>query len=266
MKKIAVLTDLSGLGRCSLAAALPVLSVMGHECVAVPTAVLSAQTAFEGGFCRDMTQDIPLFSDSFDKIGVGFDAILSGFMTCEEQVRKVAAFVDRFKKVGTLFVCDPVMGDDGELYKMFDRGIVDAMRGLCELSDVITPNLTELCLLADVPYGDMSDQAIVSAANSLGEGKTVVVTGVLRGDDTCVFVVEGDKYALLRSKYIGGSFSGTGDLFSAALCGGIMRGESAKDAADTARQFIFKAVCDTAASEDDRKYGINFQKYLKILV
>ena len=44
--KVAAVQDLSGLGRCSLSVVLPVLSVMGAQCCPLPTAVLSAHTAF----------------------------------------------------------------------------------------------------------------------------------------------------------------------------------------------------------------------------
>ena len=46
-KKVLCIHDLSGVGRCSLAVILPVLSVMGIQPVALPTVVLSTHT---GGF------------------------------------------------------------------------------------------------------------------------------------------------------------------------------------------------------------------------
>ena len=46
-KKVLCIHDLSGVGRCSLAVILPVLSVMGVQPVALPTVVLSTHT---GGF------------------------------------------------------------------------------------------------------------------------------------------------------------------------------------------------------------------------
>ena len=45
-KKIAVINDLSGYGRCSLTVAIPVLSAMGIQCCPVPTAILSNHTEF----------------------------------------------------------------------------------------------------------------------------------------------------------------------------------------------------------------------------
>lgn len=55
MKKIAVINDLSGFGKCSLTAAIPVISALGLECCPMPTAVLSNQTGFESFYCDDFT-------------------------------------------------------------------------------------------------------------------------------------------------------------------------------------------------------------------
>ena len=56
MKKIAVINDLSGIGKCSLTAALPVISVMGVQACPLPTAILSAQTGFETFYYDDYTE------------------------------------------------------------------------------------------------------------------------------------------------------------------------------------------------------------------
>ena len=59
MKKIAVINDLSGMGKCSLTAAIPVISVMGVQACPLPTAILSAQTGFETYYYNDYTEEIP---------------------------------------------------------------------------------------------------------------------------------------------------------------------------------------------------------------
>ena len=46
MKKAAVIHDLSGFGKCSLTAAIPVLSALGVQCCPVATAVLTGQTGY----------------------------------------------------------------------------------------------------------------------------------------------------------------------------------------------------------------------------
>ena len=54
-KKVAVINDLSGFGRCSLTAAIPVFSVMGVQPCPLPTAVLTNQTGYPQFFCDDYT-------------------------------------------------------------------------------------------------------------------------------------------------------------------------------------------------------------------
>ena len=43
MKKVAVFNDLSGFGKCSLTAAIPVVSAMGVQCCPMASAVLTGQ-------------------------------------------------------------------------------------------------------------------------------------------------------------------------------------------------------------------------------
>ena len=61
MKKIAVIQDLPGLGKCSLTAAIPVISVMGVQAVPLPTAVLSNQTGYPSYYCHDRMGETEVF-------------------------------------------------------------------------------------------------------------------------------------------------------------------------------------------------------------
>ncbi len=45
-KKIAVINDISGFGRCSVAVSLPVISYLGIQCCPVPTSIFSNHTGF----------------------------------------------------------------------------------------------------------------------------------------------------------------------------------------------------------------------------
>ena len=152
MKKIALINDISGFGKCSLTAAIPVISVMGMQACPLPTAVLTSQTGFEDYYCDDYTDKIDIFTAYWKKIGVSFDGICSGYLANYRQIEKVLGFLAEFKKEGTFFLADPVMGDQGELFKSFDHRLVEEMRLLVKNADAITPNLTELCLLADVDF------------------------------------------------------------------------------------------------------------------
>ena len=57
-KRVLAVHDISGVGRCSLTVALPIISAAGVECSVLPTAVLSTHTGgFTGYTCRDLTED-----------------------------------------------------------------------------------------------------------------------------------------------------------------------------------------------------------------
>ena len=75
MKKIAVIHDLSGLGKCSLTAAIPVISVMGVQACPLPTAILSNQTGYGSYFWDDYTDRMELIMDEWKKTGFTPDGV-----------------------------------------------------------------------------------------------------------------------------------------------------------------------------------------------
>ena len=132
------------------------LSAMGVQCVPVPTALLSTHTGgFSGMYFRETDEEIPRIADHFDEIGLRFDAVYTGFLGSERQADIIADFIRRFGesdgKGGTPTVLvDPVLGDDGELYHTCTPALTAAMTRLCAAADVITPNITEACLMCGI--------------------------------------------------------------------------------------------------------------------
>ena len=112
MKKIAVLNDLSGLGKCSLTAAIPVISVMGIQACPLPTAVLSCQTGFPSYFCDDYTDRMDKFMDEWKNLDFQPDGIYTGFLADAAQADKVVSFIEQFGGENVKILVDPVMGDD----------------------------------------------------------------------------------------------------------------------------------------------------------
>ena len=149
MKKIAVINDLSGFGKCSLTAAIPIISVLKAQCCPITTAVLSNQTGYDDYFCKDLTDELPAVIDKIKKLNPTFDGILTGFISNPKQGKIIADFIDYFKKDGTLVVVDPVMADDGAVYDCYTDECVSAIKSIAKKADIITPNLTELCILCD---------------------------------------------------------------------------------------------------------------------
>ncbi len=150
MRKIAVVNDISGMGRCSLTAAIPVLSVLGLECCPLPTAVLSNQTGYDSFFCADFTEQMEAYIAEWRKRRINFDGILTGYLASARQADTILSFLEEFKTENTLYVCDPVMADDGRVYDTYDDALCGKIKMLAGKADVITPNLTELCILTGV--------------------------------------------------------------------------------------------------------------------
>lgn len=114
IKRAAAIHDISGLGRCSLTMALPILSVLGTQCCPVPTAVLSSQTdGYRDYTFTDLTEALPDYIAHWKKNGEQFDAIYTGFLGSAKQIDIVADFIDTFRSPQTLVLVDPVMGDNG---------------------------------------------------------------------------------------------------------------------------------------------------------
>lgn len=267
MKKIAVINDLSGFGKCSLTAAIPVISALGLECCPMPTAVLSNQTGSESFYCDDFTDKMDFFTSEWKKLGVRFDGILTGFIASHRQAEKIFRFLDEFQNDDTVFFCDPVMADDGQIYDIYDKAMCDAVTRLAKRADIISPNLTELCVLTGESYEVLSSSDpddIAKAASSLLNDtlSTVIVTGIKKDDTVLNVVADKSGFKTVSSKKYGGSFSGTGDLFAAAVAGLTVKGEAPLCATEKAVEFLEGAIRDSYEENTDRNFGVNFEKYL----
>ena len=181
MKRIATIQDLSCVGKCSLGIAMPILSAMGIECAALPTAVLSAHTAFDGFVCTDLTAQLAPIAAHWKALGLRFDALYTGYLASPAQVAFVEAFFDSFGRADTLVFVDPVMADQGRLYAGFDAGFPEKMRRLCARADIVTPNVTEACLLTGMEYRELHEESylreLLEGLISFGP-RTAIITAV----------------------------------------------------------------------------------------
>ena len=117
--RAAVINDLSGLGRCSLTADIAVLAAMGIEACPLPTAVLTAQTGYEGYHSVSLASHMEAYRRHWNALGITFAGILSGYLASPEAAYQTAEFVDTFHHTGVTYLCDPVLGDQGRVYKGF---------------------------------------------------------------------------------------------------------------------------------------------------
>ena len=272
-KRVAAIHDLSCFGRCATTVILPALSAMGVQVIPVPTALLSSHTGgFTDMYFKDLSADMNSISDHFERLGLKFDAIYTGFLGSEEQIDIVLDFINKFSTDETLVFVDPVMGDDGVLYSTYNDELCRRMRELCSVADIITPNLTEACFLSDVAYRDTSDMTkdeVLEFADSLRSALSeitsakVVITGVPHDKNmvgTCWRTEVGGE--LYSDKCIGKSYPGTGDLFASVLLGAMLHGDDESEAIRFASDFITRVMEYTARFDTPEREGVAFEGFL----
>lgn len=271
MKRVAVIQDISGLGRCSLAAALPVLSVMGLQACPVPTAVYTNQTGYSRFAALDCAPLLGEFPAMWAAHGVQLDGIYTGFMSSKEQLAAAQAIIDRFRTPETLVLVDPVMGDQGSRYPGFDDETCRAIAEFAGQADVITPNVTEACILAGVDYceflshDEAAQRELLKNICELLPQQQVVVTGWHCGEEICNAAWDKGVFTVYASPALGGSWSGTGDLFAAALCGGLVLGDFLDVTIRRALSFLEASLRDAAALRVPPEDGIPFENHLLFL-
>ena len=277
-KRILSIQDISCVGQCSLTVALPIISAAGIETSILPSAVLSTHTAgdFKGFTFRDLTEDLPAINAHWNKIGIKFDAIYTGYIGSKEQIDYILNIISSTLKDGAPFICDPAMGDNGKLYVGFDRDFASYMAKLCAKADIILPNLTEAAYLLGEEcklsgYDKDYVEGIVRRLAKLG-AKVVILTGVSFNEKElgiCVYDSTLDQTTYYIHEKIGQSFHGTGDVFSSSFVGAVLNGKSYLEAAKIAADFTKQSIALTIDDKDEHWYGVEFEKaipqYLKLL-
>ena len=272
MKRIVTLQDISCVGRCSLTVALPIISAMGVECGILPTAVLSTHTMFKTFTCKDLSDQIEPISAAWQQEGIEFDGIYTGYLASADQCRQVCRFFDKFrKKAGqessgesNVIIVDPAMADNGKLYAAFDDAFPAQMAKVCARADIILPNITEASLLTGLPYRTEYDecyiQELLDGLLKLG-CRTAVITGVSYDPEKLGVVYrdqDGNGFSFFTRR-CAQSYHGTGDIFSSAFTGGLMRGLSMGDALALAADYVVECIEATAGSAAPRWYGAEFE-------
>lgn len=270
VRRIAAIHDLSGIGRTSLMAVIPILSTMGFNVCPLPTAILSNHSQYPDFSFLDLTEEMPRIIDQWEKLGVTFDAIYTGYMGSPRQIEIVCGFIERFRTADTLVVVDPVLGDNGHLYSKMTQEMVEEMRRLACRADVLTPNLTEAFALLDRPYKtDCTTEELKDLIAELSEmgPDTVIITGVpVPGQSGLTSVIARSKSDLRSWKvtcpYLPAHYPGTGDSFTSVITGSLLQGDSLPIALDRAAQFILQGIRSTFGYRMDNRDGILLERVL----
>lgn len=273
------------MGKCSLTAAIPVISVMGIQACPLPTAVLSAQTGFPSYYCDDYTDRMDAIMEEWKKMDFYPDGIYTGFLADARQADKAVEFIEQFAKEDTKILIDPVMGDNGEEYPIYTEALCEKMRFLVRRATVITPNLTEALLLlygaqrAHVLWKELSlmdEERLLKFTESTGKELSkefdteVVITGIdlparENHQEIGNLICQDGNTTWVTAAKEGGSYSGTGDLFASVLSAGMVKGMDTVDSVRKAVKFLSKGIHDAVLEGTDRNEGICFERYLSEL-
>lgn len=269
-KKILTIQDISCVGQCSLTVALPILSACGLETCILPSAVLSTHTAGFSGFTfRDLTDDMPEIQAHWQKENIKFKAIYTGYLGSVKQVGYVQHILDTMGTDDCVRIVDPAMADNGKLYSIFNDEYVAAMRGLCKSADILVPNITEACFLADMEYRETYDESyikeLLAKLATLG-AKTIVLTGVgYTPDKTGVIVYEEGAIRYYEHDKVSKGCHGTGDIYASAFTGSLMNDKDIFEAAKIAADYTVKCIINTQG-DADHWYGAKFETALRDLM
>ena len=289
MKRVLTVQDISCVGKCSLTAAIPVISAMGIEVCPLPTAILSNHTAFSSFSFLDLTDKIPEIINEWKKQGFHFDAIYTGYLGSIKQIDLVHKILDEFAQNDTLVVIDPCMADNGKLYTGFSQDFVQQMAKLCGRANVILPNMTEACFLVNQDYDifthtNESITKLMEKLLSLGANH-VVLKGVDFSSDKIGVAYYSQKNNNDSRNLIGKSmiensiddmkiyfhhrydenFHGTGDLFASVVTGALVLKKELKEAVEIACDFIQESIECTLSNPNYNWYGVEFESALRNL-
>lgn len=298
MKKVAVINDISGFGKCSLTAAIPVLSVLGIQACPVPTAVLTAQSGYLYYHMTDMSDMMSRYQEDWNKLGKRMDGFYSGFLSSDRQYEQILDLYESLKKSDSQFLVDPVMGDHGKKYGIYTDRLRDGMKELLSVATITTPNLTEACLLTGMDfdkvtnYSDKTDfyKAVEEVAwkvaklkENSSKGKSddnqineqskainrleVVITGARFTEDNRQHIANvcfdrNGTGSVYEQEDLGRSYSGTGDLLASCICGYLLKDKSLQEAIEHTSGFLWNSIKEAIEEDIPSNEGVPFENHL----
>lgn len=265
-KKIALINDLSGFGRCSITAQLPIISHMRVQCCPIPTSIFSNHTGYPSFYYEDFTEQMVPYIEEWKKLNLTFDGICSGFLGSARQIEIVRSFFKYFKSEDTIIILDPVMGDHGKPYSTYTEDLCMMMKELVPYADIITPNLTEACILTDTLYKEhwklRELQVLAKKLEEKGSQK-IVITGIPQGTYVANYCYEtGKEPSIIKTHKVGTSRCGTGDIFTSIVAADAVNGTEFYDSVKKASLFVKKCILRSIEMDIPLTDGVCFEELL----
>lgn len=225
------------------------LETRGHEVLLLPTQLLSGTYDLGKPAQMDTTDYLLKTLARWEEQSISWDCVMIGGVTGLKQARALSDIADRSHARGAPVLLDPILGDGGRVYAGVTEEQTQAFRLLLQHVDVLTPNLTEACLLADVPCDRIrtdthAQESLAEQLSSAGKRSMVMTSATLKGGRDGVLGVDarsGERFAFSFLR-VPGRHLATGDLFSALLVDGILAGHSLQVAAKSASEEVGLAV------------------------
>lgn len=267
-KRVAAIHDLSVFGRCSLSVIAPIISALGVQLLPIPTVLMSTHT---GGFsniqfsnCNDF---VARTADHLKECNAEIDCIYSGYIADKTAFDGVYVFFENFPNAKRII--DPVLGDHGRLYSALSEEIIEYMRTLIKHADIITPNITEVCLLLNCPFQDTYSKAsikeLIIKLSEITTADTVITGVTVDSIGKCNVIKSKESVLLVPCFYKHQSYEGTGDAFASVVTGCVISEKDLAYSVICASKFIEKCIDLTYDSGEPIRDGIFIEPALPFL-
>lgn len=269
-KKIVTIQDISCYGQCSITVALPILSACGYETAILPTSILSTHTSGFNGFeYKDMDEELDRFLKHWDREGLGFDAIYTGYLGSVSLMDFTIRAIKQLKKENSLVIVDPAMGDKGKLYPAFNEEYALKMREFIKEADIILPNITEAAFMSGFPYQDKYDkeyiEKLLKGLSKYTSAKIILTDVSFQKNATGVYIYDNGYFQYYKHHKIGNGYHGTGDIFSSTFVASYLKNHELYLSVKMAADYVYRCINYTQ-SDKDHWYGVKFEPLLNGLV
>lgn len=265
-KRLLIINDVTGYGRVSSFAMMPIMTAYGHHPYVLPTALVSNTMDYGSAVILDTTQFMKDSISKWKEFGFSFPIIATGLINSAEQADIIEGLLD--DQTPEFVMVDPIMADDGKLYPGMYEGAIDCYRKLAARSNLIIPNCTEAKFLTGmfIDRASLSSDEYIALLDGLSKlgAQDIVITGCTTDDGksfNLVYDSSQDQSVAIEYDKLPVSLIGTGDVFSATLLSEIMCGSDLFTAVDIAAQLVRKVVIENQDKQDH--FDINIEQTIQ---
>lgn len=230
-------------------AAVFALETLGHSVWAVPTVILPWHPGHGSGtrLVPDVERFAAMLRDLEESPWLGeVTGVLSGYIGGPEQAAAIASLVRsvKLRNRDAIYLCDPVIGDEGGLY--VSESIATQIRDrLLPLADVATPNRHELAWLSGTRFGDAQD--VARAAEALGPSTMLVTSAPCdTPGSTGSMLLTAGEVLLAKHQAVAGPPNGLGDLTAALFLARKLGGQGNAEALHDTTSSVFEVLARAA--------------------